>query len=251
MSLTHTKGQLTAAGVAAALVALMLVTAGFTPFKHALTAKVAEKLELSDEQKEKIKGQMVEVEKKEIEINSKLKITQIELREIMDTPQPNLNRAMEKVEEMGALRTELQKVRVSSMVFFKGLLTPEQYDKFEKMKGTLGERMRARKQAQWDERGKRGMLAPGGRRGGMNMMNRPGMGANMPDMSLRGDHPGRLLDERFPGIRRFQFDADRPGLRKQERLRDPDEARERIRDRREPMRRRGDLEEAPEVDTEE
>ncbi|MFH0931087.1 MAG: Spy/CpxP family protein refolding chaperone [Candidatus Zixiibacteriota bacterium] len=83
-------------------------------------------LGLSPEQKEKIRSTALEGRKDEIRLSSDLKIAHLELRELMQ--QDNLDKAKinKKLDEIGALRTKLQKAKFERKMALREVLTKEQ-----------------------------------------------------------------------------------------------------------------------------
>ncbi|MDP2960400.1 MAG: Spy/CpxP family protein refolding chaperone [candidate division Zixibacteria bacterium] len=83
-------------------------------------------LGLSPEQKEKIRSTALEGRKDEIRFSSDLKIAHLELRELMQ--QENLDKAKinKKLDEIGALRTKLQKAKFERKMALREVLTKEQ-----------------------------------------------------------------------------------------------------------------------------
>lgn len=83
-------------------------------------------LELSQEQKEKIRSLSLEGKKEEIRLKSDLKISRLELRELMQQDELDKSRINRKIEEMGDLRTKLQKVKVERKMELREILSKEQ-----------------------------------------------------------------------------------------------------------------------------
>jgi len=88
-------------------------------------------LNLSPEQKEKIRSTALEGRKDEIRLSSDLKIAHLELRELMQ--QDNLDKAKinKKLDEIGALRTKLQKAKFERKMALREVLTKEQLQTFK------------------------------------------------------------------------------------------------------------------------
>jgi len=87
-------------------------------------------LGLSPEQREKIRSTALEGRKDEIRLSSDLKIAHLELRELMQ--QDNLDKAKinKKLDEIGALRTKLQKAKFERKMALRDVLTKEQLQTF-------------------------------------------------------------------------------------------------------------------------
>lgn len=87
-------------------------------------------LGLTPEQKEKIKATAFEGRKEQIRLQSDLKIANLELRELMTQDKLDKVKINKKLDEIGALRTKLQKARVERMMAFRDVLTKEQIQSF-------------------------------------------------------------------------------------------------------------------------
>ncbi len=91
-------------------------------------------LNLTDEQYDQIKTLTVEREKKAIDLRSQTELLQLELEEIMTADKPSKSAALKKVEQIGVVRTELQKLRVGYRIDLKNVLTPEQIEKMQELR---------------------------------------------------------------------------------------------------------------------
>ncbi|MCJ7496843.1 MAG: Spy/CpxP family protein refolding chaperone [candidate division Zixibacteria bacterium] len=104
-------------------------------------------LQLSPEQKEKIRSTALEGRKEEIRLSSDLKIAHLELRELMQ--QDNLDKAKinKKLDEIGALRTKLQKAKFERKMALREVLTKEQLQAFreKRLHRTPGKRIMERR----------------------------------------------------------------------------------------------------------
>jgi len=87
-------------------------------------------LGLSPEQKEKVKSIAFEGRKEEIRLHSDLEIVNLELRELLTQEKLDKAKINRKLDEIGALRTKLQKARVERMMAFRDVLTKEQIQSF-------------------------------------------------------------------------------------------------------------------------
>jgi Spy/CpxP family protein refolding chaperone len=100
-------------------------------------------LGLSPEQKEKIRSTALEGRKEEIRLSSDLKIAHLELRELMQ--QDNLDKAKitRKLDEIGDLRTKLQKAKFERKMALREVLTKEQLQAFreKRLHRTPGKRI--------------------------------------------------------------------------------------------------------------
>jgi Spy/CpxP family protein refolding chaperone len=87
-------------------------------------------LGLNSEQKEKIRSIAFEGRKEQIQLQADLKIANLELRELMTGDKLDKVKINKKLDEIGALRTKLQKARVERMMAFRDILTKEQIQSF-------------------------------------------------------------------------------------------------------------------------
>jgi Spy/CpxP family protein refolding chaperone len=87
-------------------------------------------LGLTPEQKEKIRSIAFEGKKEQIRLQSDLKIANLELRELLTQEKLDKVKINKKLDEIGALRTKLQKARVERMMAFRDVLTKEQIQSF-------------------------------------------------------------------------------------------------------------------------
>ena len=90
-----------------------------------------EKLGLSEEQLKKIKDVRFELKKKQIEINSKIKIDELELRKMMmdDASEKEINKKIDKIVDQ---KGKMRKLHTSSHFEIKRTLTDEQWQSFKK-----------------------------------------------------------------------------------------------------------------------
>ncbi len=81
---------------------------------------------LTAEQKEKIAVMRIDHQKGTIDLRADLQKKELDLRTLMMAEKPNEKKIHAVIEEMGALKTQLQKQRVSHGLKVRELLTPEQ-----------------------------------------------------------------------------------------------------------------------------
>ena len=95
----------------------------------------AEALELTSEQIKKIKAMRLDMAKEMVKLRSELELKQLELKELMSVDEPEIRLIEAKIDEMAPLRTELQKNRIGHRLAVRDVLTPEQKEKLELMRG--------------------------------------------------------------------------------------------------------------------
>ncbi|MCK5379905.1 MAG: periplasmic heavy metal sensor [Candidatus Latescibacteria bacterium] len=81
---------------------------------------------LTTEQTEKISALRIDHQKGTIDLRADLQKKQLDLRTLMLPAKPNEQKIHAVIEEMGALKTQLRKQRVSHGLKVRELLTPEQ-----------------------------------------------------------------------------------------------------------------------------
>lgn len=83
-------------------------------------------MNLSAEQRDKIRTLSLDAKKDEIRLNSDLRIAQLELRELMQQDELDKAKVNRKIEEIGALRTKLHKAKFEKRMALREVLTKEQ-----------------------------------------------------------------------------------------------------------------------------
>jgi len=81
---------------------------------------------LTPEQTEKISALRIDHQKETIDLRADLQKKRLDLRTLMMAAEPDQKKINAVIEEMGALRTQLQKQRVSHWLKVQKILTPEQ-----------------------------------------------------------------------------------------------------------------------------
>jgi Spy/CpxP family protein refolding chaperone len=109
------------------ILAFLVISAGLAFSQMAGKEKPSKPgLGLTPEQKEKIRSMVFEGKKEQIQLQADLKIANMELREMMTQDKLDKVKINKKLDEIGALRTKLQKARVERMMAFRDVLTKEQ-----------------------------------------------------------------------------------------------------------------------------
>ena len=81
---------------------------------------------LTPEQMEKISALRIDHQKATIDLRADLQKKRLDLRTLMMAEKPDEKKINAVIEEMGSLRTQLQKKRVSHWLKVREMLTPEQ-----------------------------------------------------------------------------------------------------------------------------
>ncbi|MFQ5677062.1 MAG: Spy/CpxP family protein refolding chaperone, partial [bacterium] len=93
---------------------------------------LAEELALSDEQISQLEEQRLATAKSAIEMRSKIQVAELELRQLMKDGDEN--QIINKVKEIGNLKTDLRLNRVEGQLAMKKVLTAEQLEKLESLR---------------------------------------------------------------------------------------------------------------------
>ncbi|MCG8606606.1 Spy/CpxP family protein refolding chaperone [bacterium] len=96
--------------------------------------RFSEELGLSDEQVASIKEARFATQKQGIELRSKIKIAQLELKELMQQESVDENEVKRQVEKVGDLRTNQMQNRVQSQLKVRAILTAEQRSKLQTLR---------------------------------------------------------------------------------------------------------------------
>ena len=126
-------------------------------------APLAEELGLTDDQKEKLRTLRQESRKASIQAQADMQIKQMELRELLQSGEPDRAAIAQKLEEIAAARTARALDRFDQRQAMKSILTPEQQAKMKTLHRRGAGRMRGQRR-----RGRHGMrrgFRPGGRPG--------------------------------------------------------------------------------------
>jgi len=97
----------------------------------------SKKLDLTSEQKEKIRDVRLNLEKERVKLKADLKIAQLGLKDLSQQKNPSPEKIYGKIDQIGDLRTKLQKNRVTKKLGIREVLTDEQWEKFQSLKPRL------------------------------------------------------------------------------------------------------------------
>jgi len=112
----------------------------------------AEELELTPEQVDKIKAMHLNMAKETIEVRNQLELKQLELRELLSADRPDIRKIEAKIDEMVPLRTMLQKKHIGQRLAVCEVLTSEQREKLDAMRGPRMRHERGDRRG-WDDEG--------------------------------------------------------------------------------------------------
>ncbi len=89
---------------------------------------------LTAQQQQTLKNRFFASEKDEIALEAKIKTARLELKQLMDADSPDESAVYRKVDEMGKLRTEMQKLHTGNRLAVKAMLTTEQEQKLKELR---------------------------------------------------------------------------------------------------------------------
>ncbi len=88
--------------------------------------------ELTEAQQKQIKDLKVQLEKEILPLKSEIQVKSAELKQLLVAGKPDRAAINKKIDEIGSLRTQIQKKRVENQLKVRALLTPEQRVMFDK-----------------------------------------------------------------------------------------------------------------------
>lgn len=112
----------------------LLFSGAFAQAPEKQEKRVKAKIELTQEQKEKMRDTRLNFQKQNIRLKADLKIAGLELRSLMADEEADKAKIYQKIEEISALRTKLAKSRVDQKMAIRDILTKEQRDKLKELK---------------------------------------------------------------------------------------------------------------------
>jgi Spy/CpxP family protein refolding chaperone len=108
---------------------------------------------ITDDQIKAIKEILYKHHREAIRLHADIRIAELDLRYALDQEKPNREKIMKMVEDLGALRTKLEKAKIDMHLKLKEIIKPEQEkklrkfmrSKFESRRETFREKVKARK----------------------------------------------------------------------------------------------------------
>lgn len=91
-----------------------------------MNPEIAEKLGLSEEQREAIKNGLHTIRQQQIELRAKMELAALEQAKLLTEENTDEAKLMSAIEKTGAANTELAKLRVKPLLLMKSVLTEEQ-----------------------------------------------------------------------------------------------------------------------------
>jgi len=154
--------------------------------------KAAKELKLTADQNAALEKIRFESAEKKIDLDANIKKLELKLRAETKKDEPDADKVMNLIEEIGKAKTEIAKINTGNMLAARKILTPEQREKARDM---------VEKWVEEKKEGKAGGgMCPmmGGMMGGKGMAG-PGM---MPGMAEKAEKPGKMGKQGRPGAMR-------------------------------------------------
>jgi Spy/CpxP family protein refolding chaperone len=140
--------------------------------------RFADELGLTEEQLTTIQKKQFQTKKAAIELRSKIQIARLELRELIQSENPDVNTIKQKIEKIGELKSKLRFAKVQSRLEVRNTLTSEQ---LQKLKGLRQEQLKKR-------------------------MHRRGLRDNLPGRRFKRCYGGIEPEGSFPELRELEGD---------------------------------------------
>lgn len=186
------------------LVAILMLLPAISMAQHCDLLRQAKDLELTDQQVEQIKANMLAEQKAMVQYRADLEVAEIEFRELMSADKLDKSKILSKSDEVSNLRAKMEKKRLESRIDRMNVLTDEQRGKLRKERMFFGGGPRGGKGGPGG--GGPGIGGPGGGKGhgggpGCPNMGAPG-GCPMPPQPQDGDNrmqnPGPPFGDNAP-----------------------------------------------------
>jgi Spy/CpxP family protein refolding chaperone len=100
-----------------------------------LFPQIARELGLSEQQRDQLQQLHREKEKQAIGLEAQIRLNHLELSELIDNQAPDRAAIGAKIDEMAGLMAQRKKLEIDTLLDAKQLLTPEQLDRFEELRG--------------------------------------------------------------------------------------------------------------------
>ena len=100
---------------------------------HDHLARVAQRLGLTDQQKERMHAILLQQTRRGIQERADIQLANLDLRQLMHADSPNLSAIDAQVDKVARMRATLTKERIGTMMQMHALLTPEQKSKLKEM----------------------------------------------------------------------------------------------------------------------
>ena len=116
--------------------------------------RAADLLDLDEATRRQVKDLVYTSQKEAVAVRARLEEARIELRRLLDDPDPDRGAVMRRVEQVGDLQVTMRKNKLGLFLDVRALLTPEQVRKLKTMRHELREQRRSRREGRRGERRK-------------------------------------------------------------------------------------------------
>jgi Spy/CpxP family protein refolding chaperone len=106
---------------------------GFLLERLAEGPELAEKLGLSEDQRQKLRNSLFEMKNRQVELRAEMEKASLAQAKLLTEKTVDETAVMAAVEKTGAIHTEMAKLRIKGVLLLKQTLTPEQQDKARQM----------------------------------------------------------------------------------------------------------------------
>lgn len=110
-----------------------------------------EDLNLDAGQKEALRRHRAEIKRRMTELKGRLEVKRVEMENELEKPEPDKDRLYRLVDEIAAIQKEKLALRVEAALALKGILTPEQFEKFRAKRENWVERKKHGKRLEDDD----------------------------------------------------------------------------------------------------
>ncbi len=129
-----------------------MMRVGGMPGRMDILGRLADKLDLSEEQRDEIKDTLTAHQKDMIQRKADRELAEVELRELTMEDDPDLDAIEEQIKEIANLEAGMRYSRIKAMVDAKSVLTDEQKEKLKELQKDRPARMMRRGAGRGGER---------------------------------------------------------------------------------------------------
>lgn len=104
------------------------------PHLKMLLGPLGEEIGLTDAQRQELQDTGFATQKELIHLHAQVKIAELELRQMMDSDTPDENAVYRKIDEIGALKTDIRKKQMGLRLTVQSVLTDEQVDQLKDLR---------------------------------------------------------------------------------------------------------------------
>ena len=160
--------------------------------------ELAEKIGLTDEQKEHLETIHYNAEKERIKLDAEIELLTMDIRKESQSDEPDIGVLTKKVKELHSIKADLEISRITLPLETKKILTSEQVEQLKKLREEKRDEIRGKFQDRFKERGERGQRGMMGRGMGRHQGRQgygPGAGYCQPGMQQNCPYGGPGLGQ--------------------------------------------------------